>query len=137
MQPTIKSQILRANSLYLGFASISALLFLDIPGSFLASGPLSRLGAPPEIGIGFIEAHGLALILSVLLWRAAPARSWHLTAMAIHTLLGTANLVFWRLFEATGTLAMGYITTSLHWFFVVAQLIAAMAALEENQTEFA
>jgi hypothetical protein len=45
--------------------------------------------------IGFIEAHGLALIIGVPLWQAAPLRIWHLTAAAVHLLLGTANLVFW------------------------------------------
>jgi hypothetical protein len=60
-----------------------------------------------------------------LLWRAAPERSWHLAAAAIHVLLGTANLVFWQIFVAGDMLATGYVTTSLHWLFVALQLAAA------------
>jgi len=58
-------------------------------------GPAGRIvGSGPHAGIGFIEAQGLAFILSVLLWRAAPVRSWHGTGAAVEALLGTANLVF-------------------------------------------
>jgi hypothetical protein len=64
----------------------------------------------------------------MLLWRAEPLRSWHLTAAAVHALLGTANLVFWQIFIAADMLAGGYITTSLHWLFVALQLCAAVAA---------
>jgi hypothetical protein len=80
------------------------------------------------MAVGTTEAHGLALILGVLLWRAAPLRSWHLTALAIHVLLGTSNLVFWQVFVAADFLAAGYITTSLHELFVVLQLFAPTTA---------
>jgi hypothetical protein len=55
-------------------------------------------------------------------------RSWHFTAAAIHVLLGTCNLVFWQIFPAANMLAGGYITTSLHWIFVVLQLAAGSFA---------
>ena len=70
----------------------------------------------------------LALIIGVLLWRAEPLRLWHLTAAAVHVLLGTSNLVFWQIFIAADALLMGYVTTSLHWTFVALQLLAASAA---------
>ncbi len=84
------------------------------------------VAAAPHAGIGFVEAHGLAVILGVLLWRVAPERNWHLAAAAIHVLLGTANLAFWSFFVAADMLAMGYVTTSLHWLFVALQLAAAL-----------
>lgn len=128
MTTTIRQGILRANALWLVVASISA-LFMDILGIFFAYGPMSRiLASAPHAGISSIEAHGLALILGVLLWRATPVRFWHLTAAAVHLLLGTANLVFWQIFIAADILAVGYITTSLHWLFVVLQLCAATTA---------
>jgi hypothetical protein len=40
-------------------------------------------------------------------------------------LLGSANLVFWDIFPAIHSLTMGYVSTSLHWTFAVAQLAAA------------
>jgi hypothetical protein len=58
----------------------------------------SILAIQPVAAVGFVEAHGLALILGVLFWRAASLRSWHLAAVAVHVLLGTANLVFWQTF---------------------------------------
>ena len=101
----------------------------DIRGVLFGLGPQGRLlENAPYAGIGFVEAHGLALILAVLLWRAAPVRSWHLTAVAMEVLLGTANLAFWQMFVATDALAVGYVTTSLHWLFVAAQSLAAFAA---------
>lgn len=105
---------------------------MDIPGIFFGIGPLTQLASVPQSGIGFIEAHGLALIMSVLLWRAEPVRSWHLAAAAVHALLGTANLVFWRFFVLTDTLAAGNVTTSLHWLFVLLQIVAASFPTEET-----
>jgi hypothetical protein len=62
------------------------------------------------------------------LWRAETSRTWHLTAAAVHVLLGTANLVFWQLFIAGDMLTVGYVTTALHWLFVALQLAAAASA---------
>ncbi len=89
------------------------------------------LSAAPHAAIGFVEAHGLAFIIGVLLWRAEPVRLWHLTAAAVHVLLGTCNLVFWQIFITADALLMGYVTTSLHWTFVALQLLAASSAGRE------
>jgi hypothetical protein len=128
MTKAMRLFVLRANAIYLVLAAIGGLR-ADVLGIFFSQGHVGRVvSAAPFAGIGFIEAHGLALILGVVLWRAAPLRSWHLTAVAIHLLLGTANLVFWQIFVAADMLAVGYITTSLHWLFVILQLVAAATA---------
>ena len=128
MTTTFRTLILRANALYIGFAGFAGLLF-DIRAVLTGLGPQGQvLELAPHAAIGFVEAHGLALILAVLLWRAAPARSWHLTAVALEVLLGTSNLAFWQLFVDTGTLTLGYVTTALHWTFAAAQLSAALAS---------
>jgi hypothetical protein len=128
MTATVRRLILRANALYIGLAGLGGLLF-DIRGVLYGLGPQGRLLAQaPHAGIGFVEAHGLAVILAVLLWRAAPARSWHLTAVAMEVLLGMSNLAFWDMFVATDALTVGYVTTGLHWIFVVLQAVAAMTA---------
>jgi hypothetical protein len=128
MTATVRRLILRANALYIGLAGLAGMLF-DIRGVLYGLGPQGRLLAQaPHAAIGFIEAHGLAVILAVLLWRAAPARSWHLTAVAMEVLLGTSNLAFWDMFVATDALTVGYVTTGLHWIFVVLQAVAAMTA---------
>ena len=127
--------ILRANALYLFIASLGGLR-TDLMGSFFCKGPLSGvIQSAPHAGIGFVEAHGLAFILSILLWRAAPLRSWHLTAAAIHTLLGTANVAFWQLFVATDLLWLGYLTTALHWVFVLLEIGAAMSERASRPAE--
>jgi hypothetical protein len=81
----------------------------------------------PWSGLGFIEAHGLAFIIGILMWRSQASRSWHLTAAAIHVLLGTANLVFWQLFIVSDMLVVGYATTVLHATFIGLQSVAAVA----------
>lgn len=116
--------VLRANALFLLVAAAGGFV-TDLVGAFAGVGPQgSVLGSAPNAAIGFVEAHGLAFIVGVLLWRAAPARQWHFTAVAVHVLLGTANLVFWQLFIDADMLAAGYITTALHGVFVVLQLAA-------------
>jgi hypothetical protein len=118
--------LLRFNGAFLVLAALGGWFQMDFPASFSGTGPLAPLIAHERsLGIGFVEAHGLALILGVLLWFAPPQRSSHLTAVAIHALLGISNIVFWQLFVATGTLAMGWLTTTLHLSLVLLQAIAA------------
>ncbi|MDK4736953.1 hypothetical protein [Rhizobium sp. CNPSo 3490] len=120
--------ILRANAIFLLFASSAAFL-ADIAGSFFAAGPVaSMFSKAPYLAIGSAEAHGLAFILGVLLWRAVPGRQSHLTAAGIHILLGSCNLLFWDVFVVGDVLAVGYVTTVLHWLFVALQLTAAASA---------
>ncbi len=125
MSTHVRRIILRANALWLLVASSCALV-MDVAGAFFSRGPeAAMLAAVPGAAIGFIAAHGLAFILGVLLWRARPARSWHVTAVAVHLLLGTANVVFWQMFVDAGILPVGIVTTSLHFLFVAVQLVAA------------
>lgn len=128
MTPRLANLILRANAVFLIAASLGGLA-TDIAGSFFGAGAeATLLGDVPGVGIGFIEAHGLALIFGVLLWRAERSAGWHLTAAAIHVLLGTANLLFWNFFIVADVLVVGYVTTILHWSFVVVELAAAASA---------
>ena len=125
MTKGIRQGILRANAIFLLVAAVAG-FWTDVLGIFFSAGAQARIiGSAPNSGIGFIEAHGLAFIIGVLLWRAAPVRSWHLTAAGVHVLLGAANLVFWSIFVAADALWAGYVTTTLHWAFVVLQLSAA------------
>ena len=133
MTSTFRQTILRANAIFLLVASAGGFA-TDVRGIFFGLGPVGRVVAQaPDAGLGFIEAHGLAFILGILLWRAQPSPGWHLTAAAIHTLLGTANLVFWQLFITADMLTVGYVTTALHGLFVALQLCAANAALASDR----
>ena len=126
MNTTIRNLILRANALYIGIAGFAGMIF-DIRGVLYGVGPQGRvLANAPYAGIGFVEAHGLAVILAVLLWRAKPEGSAHFTAAAVVALLGTANLAFWQAFIAMDALVLGYVTTALHWTFFGLNLGAAL-----------
>ena len=128
MSTTVKRTILRANALYLLIAATGGFVS-DVRGAFFGAGPVGVIvAAAPHAAIGFIEAHGLALIIGVLLWRAEPTRAWHLAAAAVHVLLGTANVVFWPIFMAADMLVVGYVTTALHVAFALMQLLAAVTA---------
>ncbi|WP_063799885.1 hypothetical protein [Bradyrhizobium jicamae] len=128
MTTATRQILLRANATFLLAASAGGFAS-DVRGIFFGLGPVAHVVAEaPYAGIGFIEAHGLAFILGILMWRAQPARGWHLAAVAIHVLLGTANLVFWQLFIAADMLVVGYVTTALHGLFVVLQMSAAISA---------
>jgi len=129
MITSTRKVILRANALYLGFASIAGLLLLDFRGIVFGTGPAGTLlAAAPHAAIGFVEAHGLAFILSVLLWHAQPVRYAHLTAAAVMALLGVSNIVFWPIFSSTGMTAAGAVITSAHLAFAAVQLLAASGA---------
>ena len=72
------------------------------------AGPVAQVVAAARYAaIGFVEAHGLAFIIAVLLWNAHPVRYAHFTAAAVMMLLGVSNLVFWPLFTAIGMTAAG------------------------------
>jgi hypothetical protein len=134
MTQRIRTLILRANALYIGVAGCAGLLF-DLRGIYLHEGPQGRvLAQAPHAGIGFIEAHGLAVILAVLLWRALPSRSWHLTALCLELLLGVSNLLFWQMFIESDALVVGYVTTCLHGVFAALELAAARRASAPQAT---
>jgi hypothetical protein len=135
MTTVARLAILRANAVYLLIAASSGMLN-DIIGIFFARGPVAYVvHHAPDAGIGFIEAHGLAFIIGMLLWRAEPSRAWHLVGVAVHVLLGTSNLVFWQLFIAADVLMMGYVTTSLHWLFAGLQFYAAVTLRHDPALE--
>ena len=113
---------LRLDGSFLAIAGSAALL-ADTTGHFFGVGPMADLfGSPHTIG-GF-EAHGLAVILGVLLFRAAKLadrQSWHALGLGVHLLLGTANLIFWSSFLQLDVLMIGVVTTALHSTFICAQ----------------
>jgi len=122
MTPFFGNLLIRFNAGFLILASAGGLA-TDIAGSFFGTGAeAALLRDAPGTGIGFIEAHGLALIIGVTLWRIAYSRNWHAFLVAVHMLLGTANLLFWQFFIAADVLVVAYVTTAAHFLFVVAHL---------------
>ena len=80
--------------------------------------------------IGWVEAHGLALLIGLLFLRVAVPDGrhvWSAFAIAVHTLLGTANLVFWGSFVHFNLVTMGIAATVAHALFVAAHTILLFA----------
>ena len=124
MSARLRLLLVRGNAAYIGFFAFFGLIF-DIRGVLYGLGPQGQILAnAPLAGIGFIEAHGLALILSVVLWRSTAVRGIHAVGVAMGLLLGVSNLAFWELFVSTDQIALGYVSTGLHLSFAVLQAIA-------------
>ncbi|UOG41008.1 hypothetical protein [Leptospira noguchii] len=133
MSLSTRRLILQINGVVLMIASLGGFILMDVLGIFFGVGPAASLLKGQEfIGIGGFEAHGLAFILGVLLFKAEPKRFWHITAMAIHGLLGIANILMWGIFIAVNSLQMGYITTAMHCIFVLLQLVAVFQSSEQD-----
>lgn len=130
--PTQKAEafgkgLLLANGVILtGVAGFSALA--DLAGHYLGRGPFAMYEGNLD-SIAFYEAHGLGLIVALLLvaYRNWPTARWHWIAAAMHTLLGGANLMFWPIFAEMNALPMGIAATAMHWTFVALQVVAALA----------
>jgi len=130
----LRHHVMRANALYLGAAAFGG-VHADVLGAAFGLGPLASVfAAAPHAAIGMLEAHGLALIVAVLFWRAAPAPQWHGAALAVHMLLGGANLAFWPLFAAADMVGVGVVTTVLHGVFALLQAYALYESLYLRST---
>ena len=100
-------------------------MLVETVGHFFGKGPLAAIQGSPHT-IGGFEAHGLAILIGALLFRAAgitDRRLWHAVGFTTHLLLGSANLLFWASFIQQDLLTVGVVTTALHLIFVVVQAI--------------
>ena len=88
---------------------------------------LEAIGVPVA-GVGFVDAHELALIAGVLLWTATPRPSWQMAAAALHALFAATNLANWEFFVAADLVAMGCLTTAAHALFIVLGAVASRPA---------
>src|SRR5215210_8756424 len=120
-----RSTLMRANGAFLALVGGAQMIF-ELLSDFGGIGPLGRIFAGSHYTIGFLEAHGLAFLIGVLLIGVAasePKRYWHSFAACVHLLLGGANLLFWHSFVVWGLVPMGIIATAFHGLFLVAQLV--------------
>jgi hypothetical protein len=117
----ISQWTLRLDGIFLVLAG-GAAMFAETVGHFFGVGPLAATRDSPHT-IGGFEAHGLAMILGVLLFRAAGRADrglWHGVGLSTHLLLGSANLLFWSSFVQNGVVTVGVVTTVLHIAFAAA-----------------
>ena len=119
----VRKTLMRGNGAFLVLVGGAQLIF-ELLSHFGSVGPLGRIFADSSYTIGFFEAHGLALLIGLLLILIAasdPYRFWHGFAAGVHLLLGGANLLFWSSFATWGLVPMGIIATAFHGLFLVAQ----------------
>jgi hypothetical protein len=77
--------------------------------------------------VGWVEAHGLAALIGIVfivVGASDGGRRWHVVALCVHMLLGTANIVFWSAFRTFGMVAAGIVATTGHLLLGTAHLIA-------------
>ena len=117
-----------ANGVFLAVVGGIQVVF-ELLAYYTGAGPYGYLFEESPYVLGWVEAHGLAFIVGMLLTVAARdlRRFWHVVAAAVHTLLGTANLVFWDSFVVFGMVPMGIAATVVH-FVLVAEHVGAFVA---------
>ena len=130
---TNRQRLMFANGIVLGLFAVPS-FFMDIRAIFFGVGPLvTALRGEPSSGIGFLEAHGLAALFAFWFFyvgrtQASPARAWHFTGSAVHTLLGASNIALWHFFVFMDMLVLGYVSTAVHIVFAVLQFAVGVRA---------
>ena len=123
---SLNKTVLKLNALFLFLIGALQIIF-ELLSHFIGAGPLADRFLDSPYTLGFFEAHGLAVLMGILLWRAAanPQKFWHQLAVVIHVLLGGANLLFWNSFIQLDFVTPGIIATVFHGIFIVVQAYCA------------
>jgi hypothetical protein len=119
---TWRQRLLLANGVFLVVVGGVQVVF-ELAAYFAGAGPYASEFEGSPYALGWVEAHGLAFLVGVLLVGVAARdgrRFWHPFAAAVHTLLGAANLVFWDSFIVFGMIPMGLAATVVHFVLVAA-----------------
>jgi hypothetical protein len=120
--PRWRRAILVTDGILLLMAGLAALI-ADVVGYFFGIGPFAALLGQP-LAIGAVEAHGLAMLVGLLVMRTTPGDHWrwHAVALAVHLFLGVYNLLFWDVYAMMGAAEAGVISTIAHAVLFSAQL---------------
>lgn len=125
-----QGKLLFINGCFLVMAG-SVAMRSELRAYFGGKGPLAAAFYHSPYTIGFVESHGLAILMGLQLLRASRRRQkwfWHLSATLVHLLLGGSNLLFWRSFVHFHRKPVGIITTIMHWCFSVTHVLAFFSA---------
>jgi hypothetical protein len=130
-----RKTVLLVNGLFLALVGGLFMVF-DLVSFYWGVGPLGAMLHGVLYTIGFVEAHGLALIIGLLMlraWRTEPLAIWHLVGASVHLLLGGANLLFWQLVIALDVVALEIVVTAIHGLLFAAQLYWFLRIHAENR----
>jgi uncharacterized membrane protein len=131
-----RRRLLVANGVFLIVIGGVQVIF-ELAAYYAGAGPYGSIFTESPYAIGWVEAHGLAFIIGVLLLVVAARdgrRFWHVLAAAVHAFLGTANLLFWDSFVVFGVVPMGIAATVVH-FVLVAAHVGAYTVSREPDTQ--
>ena len=122
----LNKAVLKLNAAFLVLIGSLQLMFESL-SHFVGAGPLADRFTDSPYTIGFFEAHGLAVLIGILLWRASqrPEKYWHQLAVVVHLLLGGANLLFWNSFVQLDFVLLGIVATFFHGLFIFSEAYCA------------
>jgi hypothetical protein len=106
-------------------------VFFELTGYYTGRGIYGAIFEGSPYTIGWVENHGLALLIGLLFLTVAArdaGRPWHVFAVVLHAFLGTANVVFWDAFVTFGTTTTGLVATIGHVLFVGAHSVALVVS---------
>ena len=123
---SLNKTVLKSNAIFLMLVGSLQMVF-ELISHFMGVGPLADRFLNSPYTLGFFEAHGLAVLIGILLWRSAanPEKFWHQLAVVVHILLGGANLLFWDSFIKLGFITPGIAATVFHGIFVIMEAYCA------------
>jgi hypothetical protein len=116
---SFRKNTLILNVIFLGLAGFAQMVF-ELLSHFKGMGPLGNIFNGTPYTIGFFEAHGFAVLTSILVFTVMikdMKPHWHAYLAAICFLLSGANILFWDSFGEFGLVTAGYVATSLHILF--------------------
>ncbi len=126
----MRQVLLRANGGFLAVVG-AVQVALELLSHYTGGGVYGEIFEGSPHAIGWVENHGLALLIGLLFIAVAARdgrRFWHVFAMAVHLFLGTANVVFWESFVTFDVVTPGVLATAAHGAFVVAHAVSLRAS---------
>jgi hypothetical protein len=129
--------VVLADGLFLALVGAAQIL-LELLAHFAGAGAYADIFADSPYTLGWFEAHGLAVLVGLLFLTTATRdlrRFWHAFGLAVHLLLGGANLLFWASFTAFDAVPMGILATAAHVLLVLAHAACAARMVDRKVTE--
>ena len=111
-------RLIVADGMFLGAMAIFGLT-QDLLSYVWGAGKFDTFLLSDPKAIGFVEAHGLAGLIAVAALVSARHQPtfWHALLGCVHALLGSANVLFFDGFVATGETRFAIVVTAAHLAF--------------------
>lgn len=117
----VRRAVMLGNGVFLTVIGGSQVTF-ELLAYYSGAGPYENVFDGSPYTIGWVENHGLALLIGILFLTVAARdgrRFWHLFALAVHALLAAANIAFWDSFVTFDVTPMGVAATIAHLMFIL------------------